>query len=344
VILNWNGERFLRRFLPPVVARTVRPGVSVVVIDNGSTDGSVDLLRARFPAVTVVCLGENCGFAGGYNRGLRQVEADYYVLLNSDVEVTAGWLQPLLELMEGDAGVGACMPKVCACDARGVFEYAGAAGGFIDRYGYPFCRGRILSRVEPDAGQYDEPCAVFWATGACMMVRAALFRRLGGFDALFFAHMEEIDLCWRMQAAGYTIVCNPQSVVFHVGGGTLPNNHPQKIFLNHRNSLYILYKNLPADRRTAILRVRMALDGLSALAYLLRGRVAFFVAVLRAHVHFWRNRRRLARTPHTGAPIRGVYAGSIVWAFLKSRGRLRFTDLPTAAAGRWDSSYTSSRG
>ena len=312
-ILNWNGKHFLARFLPQLLARTSRPDVSFVVIDNGSADGSVDFLRAHFPAVTLICLDKNYGFAGGYNRGLQQVEAAYYVLLNSDVEVAENWLQPLLDLMEQDATVGACMPKIRASETPGFFEYAGAAGGFIDKYGYPFCRGRILSHIESDAGQYDERRAVFWATGACMMVRAALFHRLGGFDDLFFAHMEEIDLCWRMQAAGYTVMCEPQSVVFHVGGGTLPNNHPQKIYFNHRNSLYLLYKNLPAGKRKTILLARMALDGLSAVAYLCKGKYSFFAAVLRAHFHFWKNRRRLSISHYTDLKISGVYDKSIVW-------------------------------
>jgi GT2 family glycosyltransferase len=326
-ILNWNGKSFLERFLPPLLAQTSRPDVSFVVIDNGSTDGSAAFLRAHFPAVTLICLDKNYGFTGGYNRGLQQVEADYYVLLNSDVEVTENWLQPLLDLMEEDTGVGACMPKISAYGSSGFFEYAGAAGGFIDKYGYPFCRGRILSHIESDTGQYDKRCAVFWATGACMMVRAALYRRLGGFDALFFAHMEEIDLCWRMQAAGYKIMCEPQSIVFHVGGGTLPNNHPQKIYLNHRNNLYLLYKNLPPKKRTAILTVRMALDGLSAMTYLWKGKYSFFMAVWRAHLHFWKNRRQLTVSPNTGAPISGVYKKSIVWQFFTHRGKLRFSDL-----------------
>jgi GT2 family glycosyltransferase len=326
-ILNWNGKHFLERFLPLALARTSRPGVSFVVIDNASTDGSVQFLRTRFPSVALICLDQNYGFAGGYNRGLQQVDADYYVLLNSDVEVTENWLQPLLRLMEHDAGAGACMPKVRACEAPAFFEYAGAAGGFIDRYGYPFCRGRILTHIEPDAGQYDRRRAVFWATGACMMVRAALYHRLGGFDALFFAHMEEIDLCWRMQAAGYKVMCEPQSVVFHVGGGTLPNNHPQKMYLNYRNSLYLLYKNLPAGRRRAILPIRMALDGVSALAYLLKGRYSFFAAVCRAHFHFWRDRRKLPVPPDAVMAVSGMYEGSIVWKFLTHRGKLRFSDL-----------------
>ncbi|MDR3184835.1 MAG: glycosyltransferase family 2 protein [Prevotellaceae bacterium] len=327
VILNWNGKHYLQSFLPLALARTAGQDVSFVVIDNGSADDSVEFLCMQFPSVNLICLDRNYGFTGGYNRGLQQVEADYYVLLNSDVEVAENWLQPLLDLMEQDAGIGACMPKVRDYCAPGFFEYAGAAGGFIDKYGYPFCRGRILNRIEPDAGQYDERRVIFWATGACMMLRAALFHRLGGFDALFFAHMEEIDLCWRMQAAGYRIICEPQSVVFHVGGGTLPNNHPRKIYFNHRNSLYLLYKNLPAGKRTAILWMRLLLDGLSALVYLGSGKYSFFAAVWRAHVHFWKNRRRLTATPNAGAPVSGMYGKSIVWKFFTSRRKLRFSDL-----------------
>ena len=327
VILNWNGKHFLGRFLPQLLAHTSWPNVSFVVIDNGSTDGSVDFLRTHFPALALICFDKNYGFTGGYNRGLQQVKADYYVLLNSDVEVSENWLQPLLNLMEEDPGIGACMPKICASDAPAFFEYAGAAGGFIDKFGYPFCRGRILSHVESDRGQYDKRRAVFWATGACMMVRAELYHRLGGFDALFFAHMEEIDLCWRMQTAGYKIMCEPQSVVFHVGGGTLPNNHPQKIYFNHRNNLYLLYKNLPAEKRKTILLARMLLDGLSALIYLCKGKCSFFAAVCRAHFHFWKNRRKLSISKNTRMKISGVYGKSIVWEFFTHRGKLRFSDL-----------------
>jgi GT2 family glycosyltransferase len=318
-ILNYNGKPFLERFLPLLTARTSLPGVSFLVIDNGSADGSVDFLRTQFPDVQLICLDKNYGYTGGYNRGLQQASADYYVLLNSDVEVSENWLQPLLALMDNDASVGACMPKIRAYDARDYFEYAGAAGGFIDKYGYPFCRGRILSRIEQDRGQYDAPCPVFWATGACLTVRAELYHRLGGLDESFFAHMEELDFCWRAQKAGYKIMCEPRAVVFHVGGGTLPNNNPQKIYFNYRNSLYMLYKNLPAKKRRRIVVIRMLLDGMSAWAYLLTCKFSFFAAVVRAHVHFWQNRRRLVCSPDTDAAIQGVYPKSIVWRFFVCR-------------------------
>ncbi|MDR3236533.1 MAG: glycosyltransferase family 2 protein [Prevotellaceae bacterium] len=318
-ILNYNGKPFLERFLPLLRARTSLPGVSFLVIDNGSVDGSVDFLYSQFPDVHVVRLDRNYGYTGGYNRGLQGADADYYVLLNSDVEVSENWLQPLLSLMEGDGAIGACMPKIRAYGARDYFEYAGAAGGFIDRYGYPFCRGRVLSRIEQDKGQYDDARPVFWATGACLMVRAALYRRLGGLDEAFFAHMEEVDFCWRAQKAGYRVMCEPRAVVYHVGGGTLPNNSPQKIYFNYRNSLYMLYKNLPTRQRRRVLVARMSLDGLSAAVYLLTGRVSFFAAVVRAHIHFWQKRRQLTRSPDTDAAIQGVYPKSIVWQFFVGR-------------------------
>lgn len=326
-ILNWNGKHFLEQFLPLLVARTSCAGVSLAVIDNASSDDSVAFVRAHFPAVQVVCLDKNYGYTGGYNRGLQQLQADYYVLLNSDVEVTENWLQPLLQVMDKDTDIAACMPKIRAYHSRNLFEYAGAAGGFIDKYGYPFCRGRILSSIEQDEGQYDEVQPVFWTTGACMVVRAELYHRLGGLDELFFAHMEEIDFCWRVQHAGYKVVCLPQSVVFHVGGGTLPNNNPQKIYFNYRNSLYMLYKNLPRETRNSIIIVRMLLDGLSACVYLGSGKLSFFMAVCRAHLHFWQNRRRLTITPVTGKTIHGIYPKSIVWQFFTRRRKLHFSEI-----------------
>ncbi len=329
VILNWNGRHFLEKFLPVLLARTVLPGVSFVVIDNGSADDSVDYIREHYPQVELVPLDRNYGFTGGYNIGLQKIKSDYYVLLNSDVEVGEGWLPPLLQCMERDADLGICMPKIRSYGEPAAFEYAGASGGFIDRFGFPFCRGRILSAIECDAGQYDDACRVFWATGACMMVRASLYHELGGFDEHFFAHMEEIDLCWRAQMNGYKVMCEPASTVFHVGGGTLPNNNPHKLFLNYRNSLYMLYKNLPHAKRPFIFGVRLVLDGLSAVIYLLGGKFSFFGAVLRAHIHFWRNRHRLQITqPKENSTVAGVYRRSIVWDFfMKGRGKLRFSQL-----------------
>jgi len=315
VILNWNGRAYLERFLPSVVRHT--PGVPIVVADNGSTDDSVSFLRTRFPQVEVIRLDRNYGFAEGYDRALERIEAEYFLLLNSDIEVPEGWLDPLVEALERDERTAAVAPKILSFDRPDHFEYAGAAGGFIDFLGYPFCRGRILSSIEADRGQYDDPREVFWASGACMLVRSEVFRKLGGFDADFFAHMEEIDFCWRAQLAGYAIRVEPRSHVLHVGGGTLPNDNPHKIYLNFRNNLCMLYKNLSRSSFWPVLFVRMAMDGLSALVFLAQGRPSFFGKVFRAHIDFHRQRRslhekRTAIQRTRVARSRWIFRGSIV--------------------------------
>ena len=241
VILNWNGRRHLERYLPSVVAHT-EGDAEVIVADNGSTDGSLQLLKANFSAVRTIRLDRNYGFADGYNRALEQVEAEFFILLNSDVEVTAGWVEPLVATLTNHRTVAAVAPKLRSYGHREYFEYAGAAGGYIDILGYPFCRGRILSSLEKDCGQYDSAQEVFWASGAAFCCRADVFRTLGGFDADFFAHMEEIDLCWRMQLAGWKVIVEPRSAVYHLGGGTLQTSSPRKIFFNHRNNLAMLYR------------------------------------------------------------------------------------------------------
>ncbi|MDE6214982.1 glycosyltransferase family 2 protein [Bacteroides sp.] len=282
VILNWNGCDMLRSFLPNVVRCSEAEGVVVYVADNGSTDASVEMLRREFPAVRLILLGENYGFADGYNLALRQVEATYVVLLNSDVEVTDYWLAPLAEYMDAHSEVAACQPKIRSWRHKGMFEYAGAAGGFIDRYGYPFCRGRIMGVVEEDRGQYDTVLPVFWATGAALFIRLADYREAGGLDGRFFAHMEEIDLCWRLRARGKRLVCVPQSVVYHVGGATLKKENPRKTFLNFRNNLLMLYKNLPQEELKHVMRVRAVLDFVAAASFLLKGQFSNALAVLRA--------------------------------------------------------------
>ncbi len=332
VILNWNGRHFLEKFLPPLVERTKVPGTSLVVVDNASTDDSCAFLTTHYPQIRQIQLDKNYGFTGGYNRALQQVMADYYVLLNSDVEVSPDWLDPLVNLMDNDERVGVCMPKIRSYADGKSFEYAGASGGFIDRFGFPFCRGRILSTIEEDRGQYDNATSIFWATGACMMVRSSLFHALKGFDDAFFAHMEEIDFCWRAQIAGNKIMCEPASVVYHVGGGTLPNNNPRKLYYNYRNSLYMLYKNLPRHKRPFIFGVRLILDGLSALAYLAGGHFSFFTSVWHAHMDFWKNRHTLHVTEHNNnnTKVEGIYQRSIVWDFfVKGRAKLRFSQLST---------------
>ncbi len=335
VILNWNGKHFLERFLPILLARTLSPAARVVIADNASSDGSLEFLREKYPTLQVLAFDKNYGFTGGYNKALRQVGAAYYVLLNSDVEVGEGWLEPLLEAMEENPQMGACMPKMLSLAHPRQFEYAGACGGFIDRLGFPFCRGRILSRIEEDHGQYDAEVPVFWASGACLMVRSEVYHRLGGLDEAFFAHMEEIDFCWRLQLNGYQVWCIPRAVVWHVGGGTLPNNSPRKLFFNYRNNLYMLYKNLPRKRCVTLLALRLGIDCLSGVVYLLQGKWSYAQAVGQAHRAFFSGRGSLQRTPATlcKRPVWGVYRGWVILRFFLSRGRLTFSmlDLPAPA-------------
>ena len=288
IILNWNGEKLLREFLPSVVANTPADTADVIVADNGPTDGSLALLEKEFPQVKVLKFSENLGFAGGYNRALRETNYPLTVLLNSDVETPAGWLPPLVRFMETHPDAGGCQPKVLSYREKNRFEYAGAAGGFIDRNGFPYCRGRIFSTVEEDTGQYDTPAEVFWATGACLMVRTAVYNRAGGLDERFFAHMEEIDLCWRMQLMGLTLWCVPESRVYHLGGGSLPADNPRKTYLNFRNNLLLLHKNLPvADRRGALLRRRL-LDTVAWAKFVVTLDFPNAGAILRAHRDFRR--------------------------------------------------------
>lgn len=286
VILNWNGVNYLRQFLPILKAYSALPGVEIVVADNASTDNSMEMMAQEFPEIRTLVLAENYGFAGGYNKALQQVEADYYVLLNSDVEVTPDWLSPLLDYMNGHKDVAACQPKIRAYHRRTHFEHAGAAGGYIDRFGFPFCRGRMFAEVEEDRGQYDDIKDVFWATGACLMVRSEVYHAVGGLDDDFFAHMEEIDLCWRIRSRGYRIVCVPQSVVYHIGGGTLNTESPRKTYLNFRNNQLMLYKNLPEKDLRSTLRSRFVFDYVAALQMLLTGKVANARSVVQARRDF----------------------------------------------------------
>ena len=303
VILNYNGASMLSRFLPSVIEYS--PGAEIVVADNASTDDSVTVVTKGFPGVRLVQLDRNYGFADGYNKALEQVDAEYFLLLNSDVEVTDGWLEPLLSFMEENSNAVACQPKILAYNNKTQFEYAGAAGGFIDRYGYPYCRGRLFDTVEEDNGQYDDVCRVFWATGAAMMVRSAAFRNAGGLDGRFFAHMEEIDLCWRMLARGGEIYVVPKSTVYHVGGATLNKSNPRKTFLNFRNNLLMLYKNLPSDELRGVMRMRALLDYVAALKFLLTGAWGDFKAVIRARREYKRMRGeyRLVREQNLAATV-----------------------------------------
>ena len=282
VILNWNGCEMLRSFLPSVVRFSEADGAVVYVADNGSTDASVEMLCREFPTVRLILLEENQGFADGYNMALQEVDAEYVVLLNSDVEVTEHWLQPLADYMGAHPEAAACQPKIRSWRQKEKFEYAGAAGGFLDHYGYPFCRGRIMGVVEEDKGQYDTIIPVFWATGAALFIRLKDYREAGGLDGRFFAHMEEIDLCWRLRARGRQIVCVPQSVVYHVGGATLKKENPRKTYLNFRNNLVMLYKNLPSEELSSVMRIRAVLDYVAALNFALKLQFPNALAVLRA--------------------------------------------------------------
>ena len=286
VILNWNGENYLQQFLPVLIENTTLPGVEIIVADNASTDSSLQVLKENFPTIRTIVLDKNYGFAGGYNKALDQIEADYFVLLNSDVEVTANWLQPLLEYMNGHKEVAACQPKIRSYYQRTCFEHAGAAGGYIDRYGFPFCRGRVLGVAEEDNGQYDTIADIFWATGACLLIRSEVYRKVGGLDDEFFAHMEEIDLCWRLKSRGYRIVCIPESVVFHVGGGALGYESPYKTYLNFRNNLLMLYKNLPAALLDKTMNRRFIFDYVAALQLFITGKPKNASSVFKARRDF----------------------------------------------------------
>jgi hypothetical protein len=285
VILNWNGKSFLEKFLPIVIKYS--SSAQIIVADNQSSDDSVSFLKQHFPEVRIIINPSNDGFSTGYNLALKQVEAEYYVLLNSDVEVTEKWIEPIMDLMDSNKQIAACQPKILDYNHKTTFEYAGAAGGFMDKYGYPFCRGRIFNSLEEDKGQYNNSTEVFWATGACMFVRAEAFWKVGGFDDDYFAHMEEIDVCWRMKNIGYQIYVEPKSLVYHVGGGTLNKLSPRKTYLNFRNNLITLTKN--ASPRFLFFKIiyRMILDGVAAFKFLAEGHGSHFIAVIKAHFSFY---------------------------------------------------------
>lgn len=288
VILNWNGEKYLEKFLPVLIQNCTSPDVEIIVADNASTDGSMKMLEINFPEIQTIILDKNYGFAEGYNKALAQVKTDYYVLLNSDVEVTQCWLDKLVEYMDQHADVAACQPKILSYSNHDYFEHAGAAGGFIDRFGFPFCRGRVFGVVEKDKGQYDSVMDIFWATGACFMVRSEVYHKLGGLDADFFAHMEEIDFCWRLKSRGYRLVCVPESVVYHIGGGTLNMEHPHKTYLNFRNNLLMLYKNLPESLLNRIMFWRVIFDYAAAFQLFITGKPKNARSVFKAHADFKR--------------------------------------------------------
>lgn len=331
VILNWNGKKYLQQFLPALLSSTYA-NKQVIVADNASTDDSVNFVCANFPSVEIICNTSNEGFAKGYNTALKKVKADYYVLLNSDVEVTPGWIEPIIALMQGDAAIGACQPKIKAYNERTHFEYAGACGGWIDAFGYPFSRGRVFDITEDDKGQYDQAAACFWASGAALFVRAELYHTVGGLDEYFFAHQEEIDLCWRLQLAGYKVYVQPSSVVYHVGGGTLPKNDSLKVYLNFRNNLIMLAKNLSFGEALWRLPVRLWLDAIAAWKGLFAGQTGYFFAVIKAHVQFVKwclvDKKKSVFPVSKNGEVAGLYKGSVVWQHFVKKKRL-FSEIVT---------------
>ena len=333
VILNWNGAKMLHQYLPTVLNYS-RDEATVYVADNASTDDSLDLLHRDFPECKTIVLDKNWGFADGYNKALRKIDAEYYLLLNSDIEVTHHWLTPLIEFMDVHPEVAACQPKLLSIYNKDMFEYAGASGGYIDRYGYPFCRGRIFETVEEDNGQYDYATDILWATGAALMIRSKDYWNVGGLDGRFFAHNEEIDLCWRLRISGRKIYCLPESFVYHLGGGTLPKSNPMKTFLNFRNNLTMLYKCLPDQELQHVMRVRWFLDYLAAWEMLvLKRNWGDFKAIFRArrafkrwHKDFDADRERIqASRTEDRVPQRLPF--SLLWQYY-AKGRKRFSDLP----------------
>lgn len=319
-ILNWNGKSWLEKFLTNVIENS--PEATVYVIDNASTDTSISFLQENFPQIPIIQLDKNYGFAEGYNRGLAQIQADYFVLLNSDVQVSKNWISPIVEKMKENPNLAVCMPKLKAFYNQEYFEYAGAAGGFIDKFGYPFCHGRLFNSIEKDDGQYNQDCEIFWASGAALFVKSSIYRDLGGLDKDFFAHMEEIDFCWRVKNAGYSIQYIHNSEIFHVGGGSLPKENPFKTYLNFRNNLYMLHKNLPDNCYKSIIFKRQLLDAISWLNFVLHFDFKNAKEIVHAHKEYRRaipeleEKRALAPTKKIHQEM---YNKSIVWAYFVLR-------------------------
>lgn len=337
VILNYNGKNWLEQFLPSVIKHNTYPNAEIIIADNASADDSITFLEQNYPQIRLVINEKNTGYAGGYNEALKQVEADYYVLLNSDVEVSPNWIEQMTGFMEQDKTYAACQPKILAYAEKNKFEYAGAAGGFIDKYGYPFCRGRIFDSCEIDTGQYNTSGEIFWASGACMFIRANLFHQVGGFDAEFFAHMEEIDLCWRLKNLGYKIGYCAESTVYHVGGGTLNKSNPQKTYLNFRNNRKLLRKNLTENELKAIYNRRNQLDQLAALVALAKGNTDEANAIrqglndYKESIHKWDKKRAenelMQQSISIGEPNKmGILNESIIWNYFV-KGKKKFSDL-----------------
>ena len=331
VLLNYNGEKILPTFLPSVVEHTPSADADIFVIDNASTDNSLKLLKEKFPNVRIIQLDQNYGFAGGYNKGLSEIDAKYYVLLNTDVEVTENWLKPLVDYMDMHEDTAAVQPKILAYTKKTHFEHAGACGGFIDKWGYPLCRGRVMNITERDNGQYNEIRDIFWATGACLCIRKSDFENAGGFDSDFFAHMEEIDLCWRLKAKGRKIACVTQSTVYHLGGGTLNVENPRKTYLNFRNNLLMLYKNLPNDRLKKVFFARFVLDNAAMAKYLLTFDLKNAKAILKARKDFremkknFADKRKENQAKATCTSFAEMTEKSVVFNFF-FKGKKRFCD------------------
>ena len=331
VILNWNGKNLLEKFLPFIFSTTYK-NYFVVIADNGSTDDSIQFLHKYYPQIQILKSEVNKGFAKGYNDALKSVTADYYILLNSDVEVEPGWVEPVIELMQSDKLIAACQPKLLSYNDKKLFEYAGACGGWLDSFGYPFARGRIFDYYETDTGQYDLPQQIFWASGACLFIRAKDFHSAGGFDEYFFAHQEEIDLCWRLQLAGHKIFVQPKSVVYHVGGGTLPMGDKRKVYLNFRNNLIMLTKNLPTAQALWKIPFRIVLDILSGLKGLFAGSFIPITSIIKAHFHYVRwiifERRKYVLKEKKTARLFGVYKGLVIWQYFINKKKT-FSEIVT---------------
>lgn len=320
VILNWNGAKLLEQFLPSVVAYSEE--AKIYVADNASTDNSIEVIKAKFPQVAIIQNEGNFGFANGYNVALQQVEEDYYALVNSDVEVTENWLAPVLSTFDNEPNIGIIQPKILDYKNKTYFEYAGAAGGFIDQYGYPYCRGRIFETIEKDNGQYDDETEIFWASGACLFIRKDIYRTLNGFDGDFFAHQEEIDLCWRAFNLGYKAKYTSKSVVYHVGGATLNESNPRKTFLNFRNSLLMLTKNLPEGKLFPILFARLCLDGLAGVQFVFKGKWAHCWAIIKAHFEFYHLINRNLKKRNASNSENYYHSKSIVYRYFIKNGTI----------------------
>ncbi len=331
VILNWNGKQFLEQFLPSALNSSYE-NTEVIVADNASTDDSISFLENNYPQVRILRNKKNDGFAGGYNWAMQHIHAEIAVLLNSDVEVTSSWIEPVVDMFNQNPSLAAVQPKILDYNKRDHFEYAGACGGWIDNYGYPFSRGRIFDTVEKDVHQYDDPMKIFWASGAAMFIRTSIFKEMGGFDPFFFAHQEEIDLCWRMQLSGYEIMSCPQSVVYHIGGGTLAKENPKKVFLNFRNNLIMLYKNLSFLETIKLIPIRLFLDVVSAIKSCFSGHFSYYVAIGKAHFAFlgwllFQQSKSIFPSKTNGA-IYGKYNGNIAWEHFIN-GKKRFSEIIT---------------